>query len=151
METRIKYYPSNDLCHYYYAENIPNFISNTFDKEKTYSDINDIIEFYNIIKYIDDKSISFPSDIKNSLSSFKQIANKQIALFFNKALTNNNFYENYSKLDVLYRDDFWEILDIRHYVNQSNSEAISHLIASDNNLFSIILYRQNLVKNLIKF
>lgn len=150
METRIKYYPSNDLCHYYYAENIPNFISNTFDKEKTYSDINDIMEFYNIIKYIDDKSISFPSDIKNSLSSFKQIANKQIALFFNKALTNNNFYENYSKLDVLYRDDFWEILDIRHYVNQSNSEAISHLIASDNNLFSIILYRQNLVKKFDK-
>ena len=83
METRIKYYPPNDLCHYYYIKNISNFISNTFDKEKTYSDINDIMELYNVIKYIDDKSITFPSDIKNSLSDFKQIANKKIALFFN--------------------------------------------------------------------
>lgn len=150
METRIKYYPPNDLCHYYYIKNISNFISNTFDKEKTYSDINDIMELYNVIKYIDDKSIPFPSDIKNSLSVFKQIANKKIAMFFNKILTNDNFHENYSKLNVVYRNDFWKILDTRHFVNQSNSEAISNLIASDNNLFSIILHRPNLVKNFDK-
>ena len=150
METRIKYYPPNDLCHYYYIKNISNFISNTFDKEKTYSDINDIMKLYNVIKYIDDKSISFPSNIKNSLSDFKQIANKKIALFFNKILTNDNFHENYYNLDVLYRDDFWEILDIRHYVNQSNSKAISNLIASDDNLFSTILHRQYLVKKFDK-
>ena len=59
-------------------------------KEKTYSDINDIMELYNVIKYIDDKSIPFFSDIKNSLSDFKQIANKKIAMFFNKILTNDN-------------------------------------------------------------
>lgn len=150
METRIKYYPPNDLCHYYYIKNISNFISNTFDKEKTYSDINDIMELYNVIKYIDDKSIPFPSDIKNSLSVFKQIANKKIAMFFNKILTNDNFHENYSKLNVVYRNDFWKILDTRHFVNQSNSEAISNLIASDNNLFSIILHRQYLVKKFDK-
>ena len=34
MEPRIKYYPTNDLCHYNYIKNISNFISNTFDKGK---------------------------------------------------------------------------------------------------------------------
>lgn len=150
METRIKYYPPNDLCHYNYIKNISNFISNTFDKEKTYSDINDIMELYNVIKYIDDKSIPFSSDIKNSLSDFKQIANKKIAMFFNKILTNDNFHENYSKLDVFYHNDFWEILDITPYINSSNTNAISTLILSNDNLFSKILSKPNLVKKFDK-
>ena len=150
MEPRIKYYPTNDLCHYNYIKNISNFISNTFDKEKTYSDINDIMELYNVIKYIDDKSIPFSSDIKNSLSDFKQIANKKIAMFFNKILTNDNFHENYSKLDVVYHNDFWEILDITPYINSSNTNAISTLILSNDNLFSKILSKPNLVKKFDK-
>ena len=133
-----------------YIKNISNFISNTFDKEKTYSDINDIMELYNVIKYIDDKSIPFSSDIKNSLSDFKQIANKKIAMFFNKILTNDNFHENYSKLDVFYHNDFWEILDITPYINSSNTNAISTLILSNDNLFSKILSKPNLVKKFDK-
>ena len=150
MKPRIKYYPTNDLCHYNYIKNISNFISNTFDKEKTYSDINDIMELYNVIKYIDDKSIPFSSDIKNSLSDFKQIANKKIAMFFNKILTNDNFHENYSKLDVVYHNDFWEILDITPYINSSNTNTISTLILSNDNLFSKILSKPNLVKKFDK-
>lgn len=71
-------------------------------------------------------------------------------MFFNKILTNDNFYENYSKLDVVYHNDFWEILDITPYINSSNTNTISTLILSNDNLFSKILSKPNLVKKFDK-
>ena len=57
-------------------------------------------------------------------------------------------HENYSKLDVVYHNDFWEILDITPYINSSNTNAISTLILSNDNLFSKILSKPNLVKKI---
>lgn len=144
MKLRIKFYPPNDLASFYFIEQSINIIIN-FDNTKTYTDINDIIELYNIIKYINDNRFPKEKIDTNLLLSFKKTSNIIITNFFLDYLNDINFIEYYSTLEPNYHDDFWEILEQRDYIKKFNKETIKNLIVSNDKLLFEIVHRKKIV------
>ena len=144
MKLRIKFYPPNDLASFYFIEQSINVIIN-FDNTKTYTDMNDIIELYNIIKYINDNRFPKEKIDTNLLLSFKKTSNIIITNFFLDCLHDTNFIEYYSTLEPNYHDDFWEILEQRDYIKNFNKEIIKNLIISNDNLLFEIVHRKKIV------
>ena len=83
-----------------------------FCTQKSYGDINNIIEFHNIKQYFDNEihlerwQKAELDNYKNTVSNFAKI----IAVFF-KGITDDIFLQLIQEVDVSYRNDFWKLID----------------------------------------
>lgn len=121
-------------------------VLNKFDETKNY-DINDIIEFYNCIKYIDNEcylqswELEYIEEIKDKM----KVLNKVIACFLLK-INENNIIAIIDKIDYIYKEDFWKLFD-KYKVYSRISDTKFDQILKNNHTLEIISDYKNIVKH----
>lgn len=145
MNHRIKYYSNSDLSTGWNLKKIEEIIENVDNKKDNYS-INEIIEFYNITKFLDNE-IYLKNWNENYIIKLKT-KNKEIKAIIGKyclSLNNKNISDNYKKTERNYMDDFFEIIEKYEIYNRIDSQHFSRLIKSTYNL-ELVLRNKKLTK-----
>ena len=121
-------------------------VLNKFDDTKNY-EINDIIEFYNCIKYIDngcylnDWTTEYIEKVKNKLKNL----NKVIGCFL-LTIDDNNIISIIDNIDYIYKEDFWELFD-KHKVYNRISDLKFDEILKNRYILETISDFKNIVKH----
>ena len=105
---RIKFYSNTDMTIGYNFNKALDIIKNIKDEEY---DINDILEFYNILKIFNEEYLKYVKDESKQLcsGSIRKI-NSIIGKFcFN--INEKNIEDYLGKVDFNYLEDFFEIID----------------------------------------
>lgn len=147
---RIKFYSIDDLL---VADNLLRIKENIdkYDENKQDYNINDIIEFYNIIKYIDSgcykKYLSNWSNedickMENTVKKYKAI----VAIYF-KSICDENIIVRYQEIQDNYhnyREDYFELIEnykIYEYISEQTFYALLH---TPKVFLQYILYNKNM-------
>ncbi|WP_254847781.1 hypothetical protein [Paenibacillus amylolyticus] len=108
---RIKFYSINDIL---YLRNLSKcqILIDDYSISKEVDDINDVIELYSAKKYFDNKV--YPSDW--TINTIDILGKKINILYgtvakFIKSINDDNFLEEYSRVERNYKDEFWELID----------------------------------------
>lgn len=124
---RIKFYSSNDMLYGYGIDRISTMMIPEFSD----IDVNDALEFYNIKKYFDDginlKDWALEDQVRYVEKS--KILYSLTARFFN-SITDDSLYEEYMKVDINYRSDFWELFDIFKLYKNISETAFNSIVIS---------------------
>jgi len=113
MEERIKYYDESSLSINYNIDLINNYLK-SLDTSKNYCyDINNILEFFNIIQYTKVKD----SSIKRNYSKKIDFLYIQINDFIKK-FSEDNFLDLFNEVYIEYIEDFWKLVDLN--INELN-------------------------------
>ena len=103
----IKYYSNNDMSIGYSLEQAEPVI-NAFDPAKEYTDINEVIELFNIQRLMDSGVLltKWDSQTVEKLKATCKLFNEKIGRFF-AGINNDNFIEVFKALNSLYIEDYW--------------------------------------------
>ena len=113
-----------------------------------YTDINDILELYNIKKYIDndlylrDWLQEDIEDFKNKVIEYEKI----IGQFMSK-IDDNNIMNFYEKTLHDYISSFWEIVNNQKVFKQISKSNFSSILSNESHLIHVILKHKALVKH----
>jgi hypothetical protein len=143
---RIKFYPSNDLFCGYNLSQAENILRNFDLSRQSFNyDINDIIEFYNIQKFID-KELFLKTWSSQDIDAFRYIVSeykKIIAQYFNVCISNSNFTELYSSLDYEYQSDFLELIEKLKIYKKISEDIFTKLLDQPKtNLYVILKFKK---------
>lgn len=146
MRKGVKFYGINDMAAGYNLTKVPEIIE-SFDISEDYSDINRIIEFYNIKKYFENQ-IYLSSWDESNKSQYIAIVEQfpaAIGKFFSKLKGDDicNFFE---KVDFLYRQDFWDIIECHRVYKKITSEQFRSLMQKAH-ILNHVLYCRKLVQH----
>lgn len=125
---RIKYYSPSDWAGGYNLEKAEQIILN-FDNDKEY-DINDILEFFNIYKYFDNKVYltKWDDDYIQKLKDIVKQMKAKVYKYFNTEINEDNIISVYEKVDIHYKNEFFELFsNCIEAINISN-EKMSELL-----------------------
>lgn len=117
-----------------------------FDDNKNY-EINDIIEFYNCKKYIDngcylnDWTTEYIEKVKNKVKRL----NKVIGCFLIK-IDDNNIISMIDNIDYMYKEDFWELFDTHKVYNRISDLKLDEILKN-----RYILETISNFKNIVKY
>lgn len=147
---RIKFYSINDMVSGENLIRIKEIVDN-FDENKKYYNINDIIELYNITKYVDTEcyknyKLNWSEDdiskIKDAIKKYKGIIARYI-----KSISNENITTKYMEIQddyYDYREDFFELLE-KYKAYENISECIfSELLHTPKVFLEYILRNKNM-------
>ena len=147
---RIKFYSINDMVSGENLIGIKEIVDN-FDENKKYYNINDIIELYNITKYVDTEcyknyKLNWSEDdiskIKDVIKKYKGIIARYI-----KSISNENITTKYMEIQddyYDYREDFFELLE-KYKTYENISECIfSELLHTPKVFLEYILRNKNM-------
>lgn len=143
----VKFYGENDLSTGYVLQ-LAEPILNNFDSETTYTNLNEVIELYNV-KLLLDKGLRLTSWNDEGFSKYQNISNsfpKTIGRFF--ANINSVDLVNYYKLvEGNYIDDFWAILDeYKIYKNLNSDDFFELLNQKFTPLYCVLKYKNIVYK-----
>ena len=143
---RVKFYSESDLGCSYNLEKLYEIV-NKYDENKLDYNINDILEFYNIILYIDNQCYLkkwTDTEIKNIKSICKKI-NKSIGIYLSK-INDKNIEKIFIELgkNYDYFDDFFEVLE-KYNVFEKVSESIFEKIIKDRYALEHVLKNKKIV------
>ncbi|MTK07692.1 MAG: hypothetical protein F8N38_11485 [Hungatella sp.] len=143
MRDRVKFYGDGSSAVSIYSDRIK-FVVEIFQINVEYC-INDILEFYNILKFINmgiEPSFWEP-DFINKYKKFGKDSKSVIGKFFSK-VNDDNFIGLTEKVEI-YHNEFWECIE-QHEVYKKISSSTFDLVLSLNNIiFEDILHRKNIV------
>lgn len=130
MEHRIKYYSKSDLSAGWNLQKIEEVIKEYDEKREDY-EINDIIEFYNITKFLDNKLYLNNWDEKyiDNLKNINVKLKANIGRYFNN-IRNKNLYEIFNSIETRYKEDFFEIFEKYKLYSRISQRAFNQLINS---------------------
>ncbi len=138
----VKFFSKYDLSSNINLKLAENLI-NKFDSNQINYSINDIIEFYNITKFIDAEmflkawSEDYIKKIKEIVKAYKRI----IGLFF-QDICDDNFIKLYEEVKKEYKKDFWEITEkYKIYKKISNKEFEKLIKDKKPNFYQILMYK----------
>ena len=106
MRNQIKFYGASDMSFGPYLTMVVSFLKTLDITKNYYTDINKVLEFYNIIQYAKIKGCPIKDIYKDKVSFIY----KQVNLFIAQ-LDESNFRKYYNKVDSLYYEDFWKLID----------------------------------------
>lgn len=139
---RVKFYSVNDLMYSYYLQKSESLLQE-YEAGKEVNDINDLIELYNVKKYIDNKIYPsvWKSDDINRYQTFMKSCFSDLAKYFN-SMTKDSFVSIYNNVEFNNKDDFWELINkFKVYENISNEVFIELLNLDEVWLHSILKYK----------
>ncbi len=113
-----------------------------------YSDINDILELYNIKKYIDN-DLYLRGWSQEDIEDFKQKVTeygKSIGHFFAK-IDDNNIVDLYEKTLQGYVGPFWEIVNNQNVFKRISKSIFSSILSNESHLIHEILKHKALVNH----
>jgi len=138
MKDYVVFYGPNDGASGYQLRNAENVIK-PFDADTEYTDINRVIELYNIKRYFDNEMYltSWTESTKNEYIAIVKKFNVVIGKYFSKILS-ENINDYFESLNVHYRYDFWEIIDYLGVYKRMTSEQFTEIIKKDHVLVNIL-------------
>jgi 23S rRNA U2552 (ribose-2'-O)-methylase RlmE/FtsJ len=113
-----------------------------------YTDINDILELYNIKKYIDN-DLYLRDWTQEDIEDFKQKVTeygKIIGQFISK-IDNNNIVDLYEKTQHGYISTFWEIVNNQRVFKRISKSNFSNILSNESHLIHEILKHKALVSH----
>ena len=134
MKHRIKYYSNSDLSTGWNLKKIKEVIEN-YDEAKENYEINDIIEFYNITQFIDNKIYlnnwddTYVENLKNTNRKIKASIGKYCS-----KINNRNVYKTFEDVERNYKEDFFKIIEEYKIYNRINQREFNRLIYNTNYL-----------------
>ena len=144
---RVKYYSVNDLSAEFYVKRIEDIVCN-FEIETKRTDINEIIELYNIQHFFRNKiyPIQWTKQQLNDYSEIVKNFSKVIGKFFSEI----NIETMESMFDTIYydyRDDFWKLIEKYKVYDKISDEIFRNIILNKHFLLEDVLKCKNLVKS----
>lgn len=145
MEHRIKYYSKSDLSVGWNLQKIEEVIKEYDEKREDYI-INDIIEFYNITKYLDNELYlkNWDKDYINDLKKINIKLKASIGRYFNN-IKNKNIYEIFNLIEIRYKEDFFEIFENYKLYNRINQTSFNRLI-SNTHILELVLRNRKITE-----
>lgn len=125
MEERVKFYGLRDLSIGWYENRIIELIENYSSKSENDWDVNDVLELFNVKKFID-QSV-FKDWTEARIKKAKEVS-KKVNRLFNEFFTKKEIFDilhNIHLLNAEYYDDFFELLskvNIHQMVSESDFE-----------------------------
>ena len=141
----VKFYSKNDLSVGYYLKKAE-VILEKIEILSEECNVNQIIELYNIKRFFEEDlylDIWSPQQIEEYKDSVKKIS-KIIGKFFS-VITESNFWDIYSEVDISYIDDFWMIFNNLKIFNKISGEVFKKILTHDKVRISDILSCQKIV------
>ncbi len=144
---RVKFYSIYDMNISENLSNIKKIVEN-FNNEKTEYNINDIIEFYNITKYIDTKCYKnclldwTERDILKIEKTVKKY--KSIISCYLKSISNETIIVIYKEIDYCYKGDFFELLEKYKIYEKISEQAFDILLHTKSVFLEYILYNKKM-------
>lgn len=145
MEHRIKYYSKSDLSVGWNLQKIEEVIKEYDEKREDYI-INDIIEFYNITKYLDNELYlkNWDKDYINDLKKINIKLKASIGRYFNN-IKNKNIYEIFNLIEIRYKEDFFKIFENYKLYNRINQTSFNRLI-SNTHILELVLRNRKITE-----
>lgn len=128
MKHRIKYYSNSDLSTGWNLKKIEEVIEN-YDETKEDYEINDIIEFYNITQFLNNKLYLnnwddvYVEKLKNANKKIKASIGKYCS-----KINNRNLYKTFEDVERHYKEDFFEIIEKYKIYNRISQREFNRLI-----------------------
>lgn len=138
MRDYVKFYGPTDMASGYELRKAENVIE-SFNAATEYTDVNRVIELYNIKLYFDNKMYiqSWDELTKNKYIDIVKQFSGVVGKFFSQ-VSGENIYEKYIALNIQYRYDFWEIVDYYGVHKRVTSEQFVAIIKKDHLLVYIL-------------
>ena len=144
---RIKYYSPSDWAGGYNLEKAEQIILN-FDNDKEY-DINDILEFFNIYKYFDNKVYltKWEDDYIQKLKDIVIQMKEKVYKYFNTEINEDNIISVYEKVDIHYKNEFFELFsNCIEAINISNEKMAELLQCEKIRIRDVLEYKTLVIK-----
>lgn len=139
---RVKFYSNSDMTTRYNF-NIAVDIAKTIT-DKDYG-INDILEFYNVLKLFNTEYLKNEQDaIKDISNESSKKINKIIGKFCSK-ISNDNIEEYLNEVEHNYIDDFFELIDKYKIYERISDDVFSKILEKKNVYLHDILHNKNIV------
>lgn len=121
-------------------------IINSFDPAKEYSDINEVIELYNVQQLMDSGTVlkRWTDDTIERLKKTCRQFSAIIVRFF-AGITNSNFITSVHSLNNLYTEDFWALVEKYKVYERIDGKVLSELLREESTVLWPILEHKNLV------
>lgn len=145
MHDRVKFYSTSDYSSGFHLRRVKEIVDQ-FNSNKVDYDVNEIIEFYNIIKFIDIKAYLITwkeQDIEIIQKVCKEY--KRIVACYIKGIDDSNFVELYNKVDRIYKDDFFELLEKYKVYERVSETTFDELLHNEKVCMHYILRNKKLV------
>lgn len=142
MIQRVKFYSKNDMANYYDLKLIQDKLKELIKEKENYN-INEILEFFNIIKFVESE-IYLPDWSEEYIRYYKKIPKKlkEIIGKYISKIENTNIIEIFLSVDIMYITDFWEIFDrYSLYKKIQNEKFIELLNNNRDNLYCILKFK----------
>ena len=122
-------------------------ILRNFDKEKSIDDINDIIELYQIKRYID-ADLFLPRWTESDRGYFKEVVKELWNIIRKYCITidDRNFRKLFNSLEFSYRDSFWDLIETFEIYKNISKEIFVKVLNGKHIFFHDMLLHKKLVK-----
>ncbi len=116
------------------------------ETKSEYSDINDVLELYNIKKYIDNK-LFFDDWTHEEVVAFKSKVTEfgKIIGRFMGNINDSNVFDLYNSTLRNYTSSFWELVDSQHTYKRISKENFESILSNEPHLIHTILTHKNIV------
>lgn len=141
---RVKFYSKEDMAGSYILSKGEYILRS--EVKPSYIDINDILELYNLKKYLDNE-LYLKSWTQDDIENFKIKAGaygNAIGCFFSN-VTDSNVVMYHEQLLYNYTDSFWEIVNNHNIFKQISSPIFTKLLENDPHAIYEILIHKGLV------
>lgn len=143
---RVKFYGVRDLAAGFQMKRIEAVLENNLENIGN-SDINQIIELYNIKKYID-AGLSLPEwsaeQIDEYKSHSKKVIPRHIGRFFS-TITDDNVISQFEKVEIGYHEDFWVLFQNQKMALKISGDVFKKLLANERAYLGHILLHRDIV------
>lgn len=142
----IKFYSASDLSAGYYIKlAVP--ILEAFTPEKQYTDINEILELYNIRQLID---VGYLPEWDNAkIQQYKSTCQQyqMIIRDFFGGIDDSNFIHHCDSVCISYWDDYWDVFVNQKVYKRISKEIFSKFLSRPDTDLTHLLHREELVKH----
>ncbi|WP_077923328.1 hypothetical protein [Spirosoma sp. 209] len=141
---RVEFYSKEDMAGPHHLSKGEHILRS--ETKSSYTDINDVLELYNLKKYFDNE-LYLKSWTQDDISNFKQKATeygKIIGQFF-LTITDANIVELHGKLLQGYIHSFWEIVSNHNVFKRISKPTFTVILESEPHLIKEVLTHKGLV------
>ena len=146
MDKDVKFFSKNDWqCgnNLVLAENV----LNSFDSSKEYNDINEILEFYNIQKYLDNKCYLTKCN-EETINQYLDISKRYSGIIgkYFSTVNEGNILELYKEIKGIYYDVFWELFDKYKMYERISEKKFEEILNKRLDLRFILIHKRIVYK-----
>ena len=152
MERKIKYYDDGDMMNGTFLKQSEELL-NTIKFDSISFSINEIVEFFNIVKIFESKrkfdywEDSYYEHLLESIEKLKRIISK----YFNSSINNENIFTIYDELCLDYKEDFFELFEKCKLYDKISADSFKELLNEKHKISPNHLVRNKKIIDIIKF